>query len=168
MADFNGDGFPDILLTQGDNGDYPSPFKRYHGLRIYLNNGHYQFSEAWFYPLNGAFKAVARDFDRDGDLDIAAIAFFPDYFRTPAESAIYLENQGGLKFTASSIPEANAGRWLTMDAGDLDGDGDIDLVLGSFIDGPRTIPIPAELLEAWKTQRVAALILRNGLNPGSK
>jgi hypothetical protein len=161
LADFNGDGHPDILMTNGDIGDYPSPFKRYHGVRIYLNDGRYRFSEAWFFPLNGAFKAVARDFDRDGDLDIAAISFFPDYSQTPAESFVYLENQGALRFTASTIPEANAGRWLTMDAGDLDGDGDVDLVLGSFIDGPRTVPIPPTLLSQWQTRRIAALILRN-------
>lgn len=163
LADFNGDGFPDILLTNGDNGDYPSPFKRYHGIRLLLNDGRYRFSQAWFFPLNGAFKAVARDFDRDGDLDIAAISFFPDYSQTPGESFVYLENQGSLRFNASTFPEANVGRWLTMDAGDLDGDGDTDLVLGSFIDGPRTVPIPPSLLEQWQTQRVAAVILRNTL-----
>ena len=161
LADFNGDGHPDILMTNGDNGDYPSPFKRYHGIRIFLNDGHFRFSEAWFFPLNGAFKAVARDFDRDGDLDIAAISFFPDYSQTPAESFVYLENQGALRFTGSTIPEANTGRWLTLDAGDLDGDGDTDLVLGSFIDGPRTVPIPPPLLSEWQTRRIAALILRN-------
>lgn len=50
LADFNGDGFPDILFTNGDNGDYPSPFKRYHGIRIFLNDGQFRFSEAWFIP----------------------------------------------------------------------------------------------------------------------
>lgn len=161
LADFNGDGFPDILYTNGDNGDYPSPFRKYHGIRIFLNDGHHQFKEAYFFPLNGAFKAIARDFDRDGDLDIAAISFFPDYGRSPEESFVYLENQGGLNFRAFSFPEATQGRWITMDAGDLDGDGDLDLILGSFIDGPRSIPIPAELLQRWQTNRVAALILRN-------
>ena len=161
FADFNGDGFPDLLAVNGDNGEYPSPFKKYHGIRIYLNDGRFHFKEAWFFPMNGAFKAVARDFDGDGDLDIAAISFFPDYGRSPEEGFVYLENRGNLQFTASSIPSAASGRWLTMDAADLDGDGDIDLVLGSFIAGPRSIPIPAELEKAWAGNKVAALILRN-------
>ncbi|MGE3312697.1 MAG: FG-GAP-like repeat-containing protein [Limisphaerales bacterium] len=163
LADFNRDGFQDVLITHGDNGDYPSPFKAYHGIRIFLNDGRFHFTEAWFRPLDGAFKAVARDFDGDGDLDIAAISFFPDYTRSPDESFVYLENQGGLEFVASSVPEATAGRWLTLDAGDLDADGDVDVVLGSFIDGPRTVPIPPSLQDRWTTNHVAALILRNTL-----
>ena len=39
LADFNGDGFEDILATDGDNGDYPPILKPYHGIRIYLNDG---------------------------------------------------------------------------------------------------------------------------------
>jgi hypothetical protein len=79
MVDFNKDGLDDFLVTNGDNGEYPSPTKRYHGVRLYLNRGNLHFEEAFFYPLNGAFCAKARDFDQDGDIDIAAISFFPDY-----------------------------------------------------------------------------------------
>ncbi len=91
-----------------------------------------EFSEAWFYPLYGAYRALARDFDLDGDMDIAAIAFFPNYLGSFKESFTYLENQGGLKFTPSTFPESISGRWITMDAGDWDGDGDADIVLGAF------------------------------------
>lgn len=161
LADFNGDGFPDLLYSNGDNGDYPSPFRSYHGLRIFLNDGKNHFREAWFFPLNGAFKAVARDFDGDGDLDIAAISFFPDYERSPEESFVYLENQGGLNFRAASFPESVRGRWITLDAGDVDGDGDEDVILGSFVDGPRSIPLPASRLEDWRTNHIAAYLLRN-------
>ena len=134
MADFNRDGLPDILVTNGDNGEYPSPLKKYHGIRIYLNKGNWRFEEAFFYPLNGAFKAVARDFDEDGDLDIAAISYFPDYADNPKESFVYLENLGGLHFAASTFGDCISGRWLIMECGDLDGDGDWDIVLGSYGD----------------------------------
>ena len=163
LADFNGDGFLDILATNGDNGDYPSPFKNYHGIRIYLNDGKNHFQEAWFYPLNGAFKAMAADFDHDGDLDVAAISFFPDYDHSPEESFVYLENKGGLKFEAYSFSESPTGRWLTMDVNDLDGDGDLDIVLGSFSQGPHSIPIPPSLQAKWNTNGVSVLFLENKL-----
>ena len=82
--------------------------------------------------MNGSYKAMVGEFDMGGDLDIAAISFFPDYLRYPEESFIYLKNKGNLKFDDYSFPEAPKGRWVVMDAGDMDADGDIDLVLGSF------------------------------------
>jgi len=36
---------------------------------------------------------MLRDFDLDGDLDIATILFFTDYSNYPEESSIYLENK---------------------------------------------------------------------------
>jgi hypothetical protein len=148
-------------VTNGDNGEYPSPTKRYHGLRLYTNRGNYRFEETFFYPLNGAFRALARDFDGDGDLDIAAISFFPDYRQSPEESFVYLEHQGGLKFSAATFRECISGRWLTMDAGDLDGDGDLDLVLGSYIRGPSAVPM--FLMKDWETIGPSFVILRNQL-----
>lgn len=77
LDDFNQDGFPDILYTCGDNADFSSVLKPYHGLYIFLNDGHWNFSQKYFFPINGCYKAMARDFDGDGDLDIAAISFLP-------------------------------------------------------------------------------------------
>jgi hypothetical protein len=161
LADFNGDGFPDLLMSNGDNGEYLSPFKRYHGIRIFLNDGKNHFTESWFFPMNGAFKAIAADFDGDGDLDIAAISFFPDYRKSPEESFVYLENKGGLSFEPSSFPGCTSGRWLTMDVNDLDGDGDPDIVLGSFAEGPLSIPIPSDLRTEWRTNGFSTLLLEN-------
>jgi hypothetical protein len=131
LVDFNKDGFQDILLTNGDNWDYSTVKKNYHGVRLYLNDGKDNFREAWFYPLYGASKAIARDFDNDGDMDIAAISFYDD-LDNPAQGFVYLSNEGNLKFKAYSTPEAASGKWLTMEAADFDQDGDIDIVLGSY------------------------------------
>jgi len=132
LDDFNKDGFPDIVYTCGDNADYSPVLKPYHGVYIFLNDGKNNFAQKYFFPLNGCYKAIAKDFDNDGDLDIATISFFADYAHHPEEGFVYLKNEGDLKFQPYSLPEAKYGRWLTMDAGDFDGDGKPDLMLGNF------------------------------------
>lgn len=163
LVDFNKDGFVDLVVANGDNGDFALPTKPYHGVRLYLNDGTNGFHQAFFHPMHGAYKAIARDFDADGDIDLAAIAFYPDFSAAdgPSDSFVYLENLGGLKFAPQSAPETRLGRWLTMDAGDLDGDGDDDLVLGSFVKGPTTVPVPMEIRERWRTNGAAVLVLEN-------
>ena len=162
LTDFNGDGFPDILASNGDNGDYPPILKSYHGIRIYLNNGKNKFSEKLFLPVHGVCKVIARDFDADGDTDLASISYFPDYHKTPEESFIYWRNEGNLEFRPFSFAESTAGRWLTMDANDLDGDGDVDIVLGNakFTLGA----IPPAYMKKWNAYSPSVLILRNQLH----
>jgi hypothetical protein len=160
IADFDGDGDSDLLTVNGDNGESSAPPKPYHGLRIYLNERG-RFTERWFFPLHGAYGARVKDFDGDGDLDMAAISYFPDYARSPEESFVYFENAGNFVFNSVSVPEHAAGRWITMDAGDFDGDGDEDVVLGSLVLGPTSIPIPQALAEKWKLNGPAILLLEN-------
>jgi len=165
--DFDGDGEDDLLVTNGDNGDFGKtipPFKPYHGIRLYLGESG-EFKEAFFLPQNGAYKALAADFDGDGDMDIASISYFPDYRARPFESFIYYENQAGATFPkaadfkAHSFEDSLSGRWCVMDAGDIDKDGDLDLVLGSNIHGPTHVP--SALKAAWGEQGNAVLILLN-------
>jgi hypothetical protein len=132
LDDFNGDGYPDILYTCGDNADFSTVLKPWHGVYIFLNNGKNSFAQKYFFPINGCYKAIARDFDGDGDLDIATISFFADYLHQPEEGFVYLENKGNFDFMPSSVPATQQGRWLTMDVGDVDGDGKPDIVLGNF------------------------------------
>jgi hypothetical protein len=140
LVDFNKDGFEDIVCTCGDNADYSKVLKPYHGIYIFLNDGKNNFEQKYFYHMNGCYKSQARDYDNDGDIDIAAISFFADYIQRPDEGFVYLANEGSNTFKPYSFSESGAGRWLTMDAGDLDGDGKIDIVLGNFIYGPVIVP----------------------------
>ena len=165
LQDFNGDGLMDALVVNGDNVDsdpYNTP-KNYHGVRIYLNRGDLQFEEVFFYPMYGAFIARAADFDADGDLDIAAVSFYPDFADARRESFAYLENQGDLQFSASSFEELNNGRWMTMDVGDIDGDADVDVVLGgSYL--KIGMFAYTELYDELVANGESVLILKNTLN----
>jgi hypothetical protein len=139
MDDFNHDGYPDIVYTCGDNADFSLVLKPYHGVYIFLNDGKWNFNQRYFFPVNGCYKAMARDFDGDGDLDLAVISFFADYQNQPEEGFVYLENTGDFKFIPHSMKETQQGRWLTMDVGDLDGDGKPDILLGNFSVAPAFI-----------------------------
>ena len=163
LTDFNRDGRPDFVVTSGDNGEYPSPPKHYHGIRVYLNRGGLKFEQSLSLPLNGAFKALARDYDGDGDTDIAAVSYFPNYKTTPRESFVYFENDDG-QFKPNTFRTCISGRWLTMDAGDVDGDGDIDLALGNYTYGPdKAIHVPEFLIKTWEQRGPAVMILYNNL-----
>jgi hypothetical protein len=133
LADFNNDGFMDILYTNGDNADLSISLKSYHGVRVFLNDKKGNFSQSYFYPMFGASKAMAADFDLDGDMDIAAISFFTDPKQKPDEGFLLLDNQGQNRFKVSTFSEASQGKWMVMDVADMDKDGDSDIILGSFL-----------------------------------
>jgi hypothetical protein len=165
LQDFNDDGQMDILTVNGDNVDSDpyNTLKNFHGIRIYLNRGDLRFEEAYFYPMYGAFGARAADFDNDGDLDIAAISFYPDFEQEQRESFVYLQNDGAMEFSAYSRPELVNGRWMTIGVGDLDGDADTDIVLGGAY-----IPVGMfafmDVYRAMAESAPAILILENTSN----
>jgi hypothetical protein len=162
LVDFNGDGALDILATNGDNGDFSNiraPFKPYHGVRIFLNDGQQRFTEHYHFPVNGAYKAIAADFQGKGRYDIAVSSFFPDFTRRPEESLIMLVNAGSGKWQPTALPEGAWGRWFVMDAGDLDGDGRPELVTGSYPQGPGLIP--KQVFESWQQHNAPVLIFRS-------
>lgn len=164
LIDFDGDGYDDLITAHGDNADKSYVQKPYHGVRIHINDGNNVFKESYFYPLNGATRLVAQDFDKDGDIDMAILATFPDYSNKPKSSFVYLENKNAktFQFQDYTFEDANLGRWLLMDSGDFDNDGDVDIVLSSFTYG--FTPVPEYLAEIWDNTDTDIMILENNQN----
>ena len=57
--------------------------------------------------------AKAVDFDQDGDLDLAVIAYYADFEHAPEKGFVYFENisKEGYKFKAYTLKKAKKGRW---------------------------------------------------------
>lgn len=132
LVDLNHDGKLDILYTCGDNGDFSRILKPYHGVYIFINQGGFKFKQQYFYPVNGATKAIAADLNGDDKPDIALIAFFSDLKDRPDEGFTYFEQTGPLKFTPHRLPISKNGRWICMDVKDIDADGKPDILLGNY------------------------------------
>ena len=164
VADINGDEHPDLLITNGDNGDIEdAPIKPYHGVRIHLNDGNGNFPNEKFFPQPGAYRALARDFDDDGDLDIVSIAYYADFKSKPEAALIFLWQHKPMEFWRLKMPSAIKGRWISMDAGDVDRDGDVDIVLGAMDSGPSPKTILIKTRRSWAGKKTPVLILRNRL-----
>jgi hypothetical protein len=161
ILDFDNDGDLDIVTVNGDNADKTYIAKPYHGLRIHLNDGSGEFTEVHFHPLNGATRFVADDFDQDGDYDFAVISTFPDYDNAPDLAVVYLENVNTetFEFKAFKFEESNLSRWFLLDKGDVDQDGDTDIILSAFT--YVFTPVPERFSEEWEQNNVDMVILEN-------
>ncbi|GAA4313396.1 hypothetical protein GCM10023149_09140 [Mucilaginibacter gynuensis] len=163
LTDFNRDGLTDIITVHGDNADYSNILKPYHGIRININNGSNKFTEKFFYPLYGVTKVLAEDFDKDGDIDLTATAFFPAFDWLMDESFVYLENTDskGFKFksytAASDIPI----KTLVLEKADIDGDGDLDIITGLFAQSPGEVP--ESLNKKWQSAKYGFSVFFNQL-----
>ena len=135
LVDIDHDGNQDLIYTCGYNFRDSRILKPYHGLYIFKNTGNFKFEQSWFYPINGCSKAIATDFDGDGDLDIATIAFFADMKNTPQEEFIYFEQDKAMQFKPHAVPVSKNGRWMAMEVTDRNHDGKPDIILANYASG---------------------------------
>ncbi len=162
LVDYEGDGDMDIIVAHGDNADLSVRPKPYHGIRIFINTNN-SFEERFFYPLYGATKVIAHDFDKDGDMDLAATAFYQDYESLDNEGFIYLENleSENFQFQSYSLKNSDPIKPYTLEKGDVDQDGDIDIILGLF-SWPITT-VPESLKTLWHGVNYDMTVLFNKL-----
>ena len=158
LADTDGDGKEDILYTAGDNADFPAVNKSSHGVYVFRQQASLVYKQTAFHPLPGAYAVRMFDADGDGDQDFACTAFFPDWQQHPDLGFVWMENTfSGMRY--HYFPKLHTlGRWMVMDAGDTDGDGDTDLILGAFT--METSPAKG-LAKQWAAQGVPFVLLRN-------
>ena len=154
VVDLDKDGDPDVLLTHGDTMD-DALVKPYHGIQWLENTGGDgpvspkpgeggpaspkpgeggPFRAHDVVQMPSVHRAMAADMDGDGDLDIVACALLPgasnaDDATLPA--LVWLEQTKPGVFVRHTI-EMGFPRHATLDVADVDGDGDVDIVTGSF------------------------------------
>ena len=156
LVDMNHDGKLDLIYTCGYNYHDSRIMKPYHGLYIFTNQGDWNFKQSYFYPVNGCSKAIATDFDGDGDIDIATIAFFADLKNKPTEGFVYFEQDKAMDFKPHAIPVSNYGRWMSMDTIN-NPKGRPDIVLGNYAMGLSIYPG----LKPFWNMHLPLIILRN-------
>lgn len=156
LEDMDHDGLPDLIYTNGYNYHDSRILKPYHGLYIFKNLGDWNFKQTWFYPINGCTKAIATDFDGDGDLDIATSAFFADFKDDPAEGFIYFEQDKPLHFMPHAVPVSKYGRWMCMAVADYNSDGKPDILLGNFAQG-----LKIQEVESFWDKQLPFIVLQN-------
>ena len=137
VVDFDQDGDPDILLSNGDAFDYaPANSRPWHGVHWLENRGDLEFEIHRIADLSGASSPQAADLDDDGDLDVVVVSAYNRWDDEQSQSLVWLENNGRMQFTLHRIARSPT-HLITVAVGDLDGNGTPEFVTGGMhITGP--------------------------------
>jgi len=150
LVDLDKDGDLDVLLTHGDTFD-DGIVKPYHGIQWLENSGGYPFTARTLATMPGVHSAKAADMDGDGDLDIVATALLAggsDVDEKTLPALVWLEQIRSGAFERHTI-EMGVPRHATLDLGDMDGDGDTDIITGNF----SLETTPSAWVDVWVNQK---------------
>ncbi len=124
VADINGDGYPDVVVTSAGTTDAVGWFE---------NDGT-PLVGSWAlrliaYPFDGAAGTAMGDLDGDGTLDVAAVAG-----GAGVVSVAFNINGTGIGWSYETVDSSFAGAsWVSV--GDLDRDGDLDIAAAAKTSG---------------------------------
>ncbi|MBI3834910.1 MAG: CRTAC1 family protein [Planctomycetes bacterium] len=118
-GDYDNDGDLDLAVGRGILGNNQQNF-------LYINNGDGTFTQQAQFGLLQTDSVVWGDFDNDGDLDLAV---GNGGFGSIQQNFLYINNGNGT-FTARA--EFGTGDTASVEWGDFDNDGDLDLAVGNW------------------------------------
>ena len=152
LIDMDSDGDTDILFTNGDSFDdgYVKPC---HGVHWLENQGGLEFVHHRLSDLPGAYRALAGDIDLDGDIDVVASVWIEPKIRLVNtavkrwDSLVCLEQTSPGKFVQHTL-ETDFPWCPAIEMAEFDGDGDLDLAVGSHARKP-TLRLPHWLSIWW-------------------
>lgn len=135
IVDVDGDGFPDLVVVNGENG-VTSRLNSY----VYWGGPNGLTGERTEFPTVGAYDVAAMDINHDGRLDLIFPSAWTDHHNPgrPMPVRVYLQESGRKFVDATERYGITGVAAVSVASADLNGDGFPDLVVANYRSGFET------------------------------